>query len=145
MASRAGHRRGHRRLENRIDLLVGLVQCKELDVSFVDVPRSDCQKPGGNDRLGLFLIAFCGNQIASDLFDEKSVEGFILPECIDHPVAVSPSLIVRNIHIASGGLGVAGHVEPMPCPLNGKCFALEELVDDLLDGFLARKPLFQVF
>ena len=144
MTTSTGHRHGHGRLKNRIDLLVGLVQCKELLIRLIEIPRTYRKKSRSNEPLCLLPGVVCIDQIAGNLLEQKPVKRLVLAKRIDHPIAVSPSLIIRNIHVATRGLCVSGNIQPMPCPMLCKGFALEQLIHNTLNRLPTRYPLAQI-
>jgi hypothetical protein len=60
-----------------------------------------------------------GQEIAGELLDGELVEGFVLVEGADHPVAPRVQLAVA-VHLVAVGVGVARGIEPV----GGHAFAV---------------------
>ena len=54
--------------------------------------------------------------VSGDLLGEERVVRFVLIECADHIVAVSPGIRAVEIVLETIGVGVTGHVEPVTAP-----------------------------
>ena len=74
------------------------------------------------------------HQIAGDLMDDEAVEGHVLIEGPDHPVAVAPGLErlangVAGLGVAVMEVGVAYHIEPVAGPALSVCGRGQQPVD----------------
>ncbi len=85
---------------------------------------------GGGDPLRLGGV---GKQIARELFDRELIEGEVVVEGLDDPVAERPHVTVA-VDGVSVGVGVAGLVEPVPAPALAVVRGRQQAVDESLDA-----------
>ena len=81
---------------------------------------------GGDDVVG----RVAGEEIASDLAAREGVEGHVVVESPDHPVAIGPDPPLAVLLIAVG-VGIAGQVEPPPRPALAIPRAGKQSIDEL--------------
>lgn len=87
------------------------------------VDESVSVKGGGNE----LAFAAVRKKVTGQLFDGELIEGKIVVECLDDPVAVRPHITAAIDRIAVG-VGVASLVEPVPTPTLAIVRACEESV-----------------
>ena len=85
---------------------------------------------GGGDDLVLGRVR---QQVSGQLLDRELVEGLVLVEGLDHPVAISPDDASRVARVA-GAVGIAGEIEPLAGPV----FAIGGLGEEVGDDFGVR-------
>ena len=96
------------------------------DRSFL-VDRAIAQEARGDD----LLLRCIRQKITGDLLHDELVVGHVAVERSDHPVAPDPHLATMIFFVAVG-IGIAGEVEPVPCPLLAIAVAREQGIDRLL-------------
>ena len=137
-AERHAQERRCRRAEHVVELLVAI----QLEFSRLVVPGAQPEKRGSNLRFSLGIL----DLVAGDLLGEKAVERLILVKGIDDVIAVTPSVWLGVVALVAVRLGVADHVEPMPCPTLAVLRPGQQLVHDFAIGFrrliLQKPPLF---
>ena len=62
-------------------------------------------------------VAGRGEQIAGQLLAHEPIVGFVGVERGDHIIAIAPGVAVGDVLVHSVGVGIAGHVEPVPAPM----------------------------
>ncbi len=69
------------------------------------------------DGLGTFFgEVYGGEEVAGQLLDDESLEGFIIVEGGDDVIAVAPGGRMGDVFVHAIGVGVAGDVEPVLSP-----------------------------
>ena len=102
---------------DRIDLLVDDVHLHLHRVILGQHFRAEGQEAGRDQALMAFGIAGrVGQQVAGDLLADELVVGLVDVEGVNHVVAIAIGVDVRQVFILPVGIGIAGHVEPMPAP-----------------------------
>ena len=116
VAAGAAERQAEHRPADRLDG-VGEVEVLVVGGRVVPVPLADREEPGRGDAGGVPLgRAGAGQDVAGDLLADELVEWLVGVERGDHPVAVAVRLADRVVGPVAGGVGVPGHVEPVPAP-----------------------------
>ncbi|NDH07276.1 hypothetical protein EBX93_15400 [bacterium] len=85
-------------------------------VDFI-LPGSQRMKTCRNHGFKCWLREF----IASQLFEYKSIVGFIVVEGSNHIIAVFPDAGFCGVPLISVGIRIADKIEPMPGPFFAKC------------------------
>ena len=132
MASRTSQRESEHRLRHRVDLLIDEIHRKLPLVALIVPLRSDGQKAGGDDLLGLITLALKLHQITRDLLLEEEVIRLVLLERFDHIIAVTPRMRIEHVHFLAAALRVARHIQPVPRPALAVAFRIEIHVDHAL-------------
>ena len=82
-------------------------------------------EPGGNAG----VLRGTRQQVTGDLVDRELIKRHVCVKGIHHPVAIRPE-VAEIVPLVPVGVGVAGEIEPHPCPPHAKLFAREEPVDE---------------
>ena len=85
----------------------------------------------------LLVFAGSGQQVPGDLLHGEPVEGHVAIEGPDDPVAVGPHLAVV-VKVQAVGVGVAGRIEPIACPVLAPLRRVHEAIHPALVGVGAR-------
>ena len=88
---------------------------------------------GGDDVVG----RGAGEEIAGDLAAREGIEGQVVIEGPDHPIAIRPDPPFAVFLIAVG-VGIAGQIEPSPRPALAVARAGEQSIDELFISLGAR-------
>ena len=92
--------------------------------------RADAVQRAGGDGLGVV-----GPQlVAGDLLLDEAVERLVGVQGADHVVAVAPGVGIEVVGLEAAGVGVAGHVEPVPAPALAVLRRGEQAVDQPFVG-----------
>ena len=103
-----------------VDLFINNVSIKLLGVPLIQGLRPQGEKTCGDDVvLGCFLIIGC-QEIACNLFTDELIKRFILIECLNHIIPVTPGLGVGAIAFHSGRFSISGYIQPMTSPAFSK-------------------------
>ena len=78
-----------------------------------------------------------GQQVAGQLLDREAVEGHVLIEGLDDPIAIGPDLAVI-VEVDAVAVGIAGGVEPVAGPMFAPMRRLHQAVGQLLVGLRRR-------
>ena len=92
------------------------------------------EEGGGDGLVGFLLVAFVGQEVSGNLFVDEVMEGFVVVECLDDVVPISPCGIEGHVDAAAIGVGVAGKVEPVAAPAFAEGFRGQEFVSNRGDG-----------
>ena len=92
------------------------------------------EKAGADQVFLAFQFAGGGQQVAGDLLLHELVIGFVFVEALNDVVAVAPGEGEREIAATADGIGVAGHVEPVPAPAFAEAFGGQQAVNRLFVG-----------
>ena len=71
-------------------------------------------------------------QVAGQLLDREPVERQVRIHRVDHPIAIPPGIGPRIVFLIAVGVGIAGHVEPVPAPALAEVGRIEQPVDQPL-------------
>ena len=80
-----------------------------------------------------------GQQVAGELLEDELVVRLVGVERGDDVVAVAPGVAVGDVLVQAVGVGVAGHVEPVPAPALAVARRGEQPVDDPGEGVRASR------
>ena len=80
------------------------------------------------------VIGHCGQFVARDLLAQHGAVGFVLVEGADHVIAVAPGVGAVEIVLKAVGIGVAGHVKPVPPPALAIVGRGEQPLDQFVPG-----------
>jgi hypothetical protein len=79
-------------------------------------------------------VAGIGQQITGQLRDGKLIKGHIRVDGIDDPVAITIGIGAWIVLLVSIGIGVAGHVEPMPAPTFAEMRRVQQAIHQVFVG-----------
>jgi hypothetical protein len=99
------------------------------------LPGPHPQKACGDQVLGVVLIEF----VARDLFEDEAVVRLVFVEAANDVIAITPGVRSFVIVRASGGVGVARDIQPVPSPAFAITRRLKQSLDDFLEGFRRRQ------
>ena len=130
VALRAGHGGAHEYRIGRVDPVDdgGVAELFVAGAAFV-LGHRVAMKGGRND----LVFGGVGEQVAGELLHRELVEGLVLIERLDHPVAVGPDDATGVAGVA-GAVGITGEVEPLAGPV----FAVGGLGEEVGDDFGVR-------
>ena len=74
-----------------------------------------------------------GQQIAGELLDRELVEGHVLVEGFDDPIAIGPDF-AEVVEVDAVGVGVAGDVEPVAAAVLAPLLGVHEAIDEVFIG-----------
>ena len=75
-----------------------------------------------------------GRRSPASLLADELVVGLVVVERVDDVVAIPPGVGVSEVLVHAVGVGVAGHVEPVPAPALAVVRRGEQPVDDPREG-----------
>ena len=142
VAARAGGGQAEKGARGGIDLLIDQVGEEFPLVHLADQFLADGEEARGNEILRPLAIIGDGQGVARELLADEAVEGLVLVEAVDHVVAVTPGVREDAVGIPSGGVGVAGDVEPMAAPVLAEAWRTKKGIHQLRDGFRLSIHLF---
>ena len=94
-------------------------------------------EPGGDDGgVGARL-----EEIAGDLLADETVEGHVVVDRPDHPIAVAPGVGLLVVALVAVGLGIPDDIEPVPRLSLTVGGHRQELVDKRCPGGVGRITL----
>lgn len=98
-----------------------------------DEPLASLGVLGGGGRVG---VAFEGEFVAGELFEQEAVEGQVLVEGADDVVAVFVGVGPRGVVVGvTVRIGIPGDVEPVPGPAFAIAGRGQEFIDQTFVGF----------
>ena len=112
------------------DQIIELVVQREFPVGRIVVPYPQTVIACGDQTLG----AAVGQFVASQLFPNEPVVGFVGVEGADDVVAVPPGVGLGLVGLVTVGLSEAHQIEPMTPPLLAVMGRLEQAIDQMLPG-----------
>ena len=101
-----------------------IAKLERIDPSLL-IDHRVAMEAGGDDVVG----RRAGKEIAGDLAAREGVEGHVVVEGPDHPIAIGPDPPFAVFLIAVG-VGIAGQIEPPPRPALAVTRAGKQLVDE---------------
>ena len=92
--------------------------------------RAEAVKSAGDEESWSEGFGF----VASELFLNELVVGFVLLEALDYVIAVTVGVGTVGVVLVAVGFGEADDVEPMACPLLAVAWRGEEAIDQVFVG-----------
>ncbi len=91
------------------------------------VPRSGRDKTESKDAIGRSRV----ENVAGDLFSDKSSVRLVVVECSDHVVSVGPRIGPKFVFVVAAGIRVFDYVQPVPSPAFAILRRRQQPVDQL--------------
>ena len=137
VAARAGDRQAHEGLGGCVDLLVDDVIDGLHSILLRQRPGAQGEESGGdNSALVDPARLVRRQQIAGNLFDEKSIEGRVFVKRLHDVIAIAPGIRKNVVFVHAGRVGVARDIEPVAAPILAILRRGEQPVDDLGESIL---------
>ena len=121
-------------LRDGVDLFIGHIQLELLPITRVVALRSQRQVTRRNHIERLLGGIRRGQQVTRQLLGQELVVGLVFLERLHDPIAIAPSMRVRDIRFLARALGVARHIQPMPT----EAFAIRGRRQEPVDHGLVR-------
>ncbi len=128
-----GHGYAEQGAGDDVHLVVDNVADHFLLVGIALGPVSDGEHAGGDEAVAVKGAFLGGEEVPGDLVADEFIVGHVFIDGVDDPVAVAPDFDGVGLVGAPGveRVGIADHVEPVPCPTFAIARRSEEALDQI--------------
>ena len=116
VAAGAAERQAHERARCGVDLLVDDVHLHLDRVVFGQHLGAEREEAGGGPVFEPRGVVGSGKKVAGELLLHELIVRLVVIERANHVIAIAPCVPVDQVLVETVGIGIAGHIEPVPRP-----------------------------